>query len=49
MITQTINLNLIPGGVLPRINVSQYDKGSRTLNFNIYNGSVLFPIPCGQR
>lgn len=48
MITQTINLNLIPGGVLPRINVSQYDKGSRTLNFNIYNGSVLFDIPTGS-
>ena len=48
MITQTINLNLIPGGVLPRINVSQYDKGSRTLNFNIYNGSVLFNIPTGS-
>lgn len=48
MITQTINLNLIPGGVLPRINVSQYDKGSRTLNFNIYNGSVLFNIPSGS-
>lgn len=48
MITQTINLNLIPGGVLPRINVSQYDKGSRMLNFNIYNGSVLFNIPTGS-
>ena len=45
MITQTTNLNLIPGGVLPRINVSQYDKGSRSLVFNLYNGSVLFSVP----
>lgn len=45
MITQSINLNLIPGGVLPRINVSQYDKGSRTLQFNLYNGSTAFSIP----
>lgn len=45
MITQSINLNLIPGGVLPRINVSQYDKGGRTLEFNLYNGSTAFIIP----
>lgn len=45
MIVQTINLNLIPGGVLPRINVSQYDKGSRTLLFNLYNGNVAYTIP----
>ena len=45
MITQSINLNLIPGGVLPRINVSQYDKGSRTLVFNLYNGPTAFSIP----
>lgn len=45
MITQSINLNLVPGGVLPRINVSQYDKGTRTLEFTLYNGSVLFSIP----
>lgn len=45
MITQSINLNLIPGGVLPRINVSQYDKGSRTLQFYLFYGSLPFNIP----
>lgn len=45
MITQTINLNLIPGGVLPRIKVSQYDKGSRVLQFNLFNGNSAFTIP----
>ncbi len=47
MITQTINLNLIPGGVLPRINVSQYDKGSRALQFVLFNGAVLYSIENG--
>ena len=48
MITQAINLNLIPGGVLPRFNVSQYDKGSRTLQFTMYNGLLEFEIPSGS-
>lgn len=47
MITQKINLNLIPGGVMPRVNVSQYDYGSRTLEITLYNGSSLFEIPSG--
>ena len=47
MITQTINLNLIPGSLLPRINVSQYDNGSRTLQFNLYNGFSPYEIPSG--
>ena len=47
MITQTINLNLIPGSPLPRINVSQYDNGSRTLQFNLYNGVSDYEIPSG--
>lgn len=42
MIKQTLDLNLIPGRVLPRVNVSQYDKGTRTLEFTIYNGDILF-------
>ena len=44
MITQSAKLNLIPGAVLPRINVSQYDKGSRTLEFPIYNGEQRFTL-----
>ena len=47
MIEQTLKLNLIPGGVLPRINVSQYDAGSRTINVTLYNGPSLFTIPTG--
>lgn len=48
MITQSINLNLIPGGVLPRFNVSQYDKGSRVLQFNLFSGSLPFEVPEGS-
>ena len=44
MITQRINLNLIPGQVLPRFNVSQYDKGSRTLEFILFNGNQSFTL-----
>ena len=46
MTSQTINLNLIPGGVAPVINVSQYDKG-QTWTFNIYSGSQSFSVPSG--
>lgn len=48
MITQSINLNLIPGGVLPRINVSQYDDDSRTLSLNLYSGNVAYSVPAGS-
>lgn len=48
MITQRINLNLIPGGVLPRINVSQYDTGSRTLELVLYNGDTAYNVPTGS-
>lgn len=44
MITQAINLNLIPGQVLPRVNVSQYDYGSRTLEFKLFNGNQSFTL-----
>lgn len=32
---------------MPRVNVSQYDKGARTLEISLYNGSVPFSIPNG--
>lgn len=44
MITQLTNLNLIPGQVLPHINVSQYDYGSRTLEFKLFNGNQSFTL-----
>lgn len=47
MITQAINLNLIPGQVLPRVNVSQYDSGTRTLRMTLFNGEQIFNVPSG--
>lgn len=48
MITQSLNTNLIPGQVKPRVNVSQYDKSSRTLSFSLYNGNQAFNISSGM-
>lgn len=48
MITQSTNLNLIPGQVLSHINVSQYDYGSRTLEFKLFNGNQSFTLASGM-
>lgn len=45
MITQTINLNMVPGSVYPVIHVNQYDNDSGALKFNLYTGSTAFSIP----
>ena len=55
MITQTYKLNIIPRAELavrgmtpPTVNVSQYDKGLRTLVFDLYDGAERMTIPAGQ-
>ena len=40
---QKVNLNLIPGGVRPVINVSQYDEG-RQFQLAIFNGSASYDL-----
>lgn len=47
VITQKLKVNLIPSGIAPRVNVSQYDYGSRTLEISLYNGTEPFMIPTG--
>lgn len=47
MITQSIKVNLVPGGVPPRIAISQYDVGSRTISITLYNGTATFTPPAG--
>ena len=42
MITQTYNLNMVPGGVPVHVYCSQRDDASRTVVFNMFNGSVPF-------
>ena len=46
MVTQTYELNLIPGGNIVNVHVSQYDEG-RTITFDLLNGSVPFTPPSG--
>lgn len=41
-ITQYANINLVPGAIPPRINVSQYDDDSRTLSLALYDGAVSY-------
>lgn len=40
---QTIKLNLIPGGVLPVVNVSQYDVG-RQFAIQVYEGAASYSL-----
>lgn len=47
MISQTYDLNLIPSQIPVTIHCSQYDDGSRTFVFNLYEGSSAFEIPAG--
>ncbi len=44
---QTKNLQIVPNGVMPRINVSQYDNG-REVHFLLYDGSVPYITPAGS-
>ena len=43
---QSTNLDMTPGGVKPRVHVSQYDKG-RTLTFHLFDGAMAYTIPTG--
>lgn len=47
MTTQTIKLNLIPGGVLPVVYASQYDNQVNALVFQLYNGATPYIVPTG--
>lgn len=47
MTTQTIKLNLIPGGVMPVVYASQYDNQTDALIFELYNGADPYAVPSG--
>ena len=47
MISYALDLNLIPGGVLPRIDLSQYDHG-QSVECDLYKGPVPYTIPSGS-
>ncbi len=48
MTTQTIILNMIPGGVMPVAYASQYDNQQNALVFKLYNGDTPFSVPGGS-
>lgn len=47
MVTQEYSLNVIPGGINVRVHVNQYDNGSRTLRFNLYQGGAAYKPASG--
>lgn len=48
MINQLYNLNMIPDKVPVIVKVSQYDQYSRTIIFDLYDGSIEYEIPSGS-
>lgn len=46
MIAYELDLNLIPGGILPRLNVSQYDHG-QTITCVLWDGNTSYSMPSG--
>ena len=47
MIQNSIDLQLTPGGIMPRVHVSQHESGSRTLVFRLWDGKSEYSIPPG--
>ena len=47
LIEQNYNLDLVPSGKPMVVNVSQYDKDSRRLVFNLFNGGVAYAPETG--
>lgn len=46
MVSYELDLNVTPGEVMPRLNVSQYNKG-QTVECIIYHGGQVYSIPSG--
>lgn len=49
MITQEYDLNLVPGGPLVIVHVSQYDDDSRNIIFSLYSGIKKFDVPISAK
>lgn len=47
LINQTYSIDLVPNGAPLVVNASQYDVGSRTLIFNLFNGGVAYAPDTG--
>ncbi len=47
MITNTLELQLTPGGIPPLVHVNQYETGGRELVFRLYDGNTEYAVPTG--
>ena len=47
MTEQNLNVNVIPGGVMPVVKLNQYDFGLEKLIFTVYDGASPFTMPTG--
>ena len=47
MTVQNVDINLIPGGLLPIVNASQFDVQTNAVTFTLFQGSSLFELPDG--
>lgn len=47
MTNQNVNINLIPGGVLPIVYASQFDEQTNAVTFTLYSGDSLYTLPNG--
>ena len=47
MVTMNVDLDMTPGAAGPVLHVSQYDEGSRTYNFYLFQNGVAFTPPSG--
>lgn len=46
--TQTYNLNMIPGNVPVMVHVKQYDTAPRQIVFNLFSGDTVFSVVSGN-
>lgn len=47
LVNQVIDLDMIPGGIMPIVNVNQFDKQSNAVTFNLYKDGAVYTVPSG--
>ena len=48
MITQYLDLNIVPVGIIPVVHVKQYDDQTSGIVISVYNDSAVYSIPSGS-
>lgn len=47
MTNQNLNINMVPGGVMPIVYASQFDEQTNAVTFTLYSGDSLYTLPSG--